>query len=213
MSNRRFLSLVQCRWVIALSLLWPAYAGPDEDREAVIAALQEIQDIVGHWQGNGSLDDKSAGWDESIECQWKFNKNGRVSLYLKFGGKTEKARAHIFEEAMITFDPAREVYVLRAYVANQDEPLELEGKPKTASTMVFDRTNKEGADDRVDRIDLKLLNDGDRLVYSVHRRIGKSGAVSPARHGRTQPQGHLSRRGRLDRSQMHCHRRRGHHCR
>lgn len=144
---------------------------PSDD---VMDALKEIQDIVGQWEGSGK-GGASEGWDEKVECAWKFNKSGKVSLYLTFADKDKKSAGRVLDEAMITYDPSKKVYSLKAYRhgADNDTPLVFEGK-KAKSGLLFDRVNKGSAKDAIDRIDLKVINDGDRIVYTTHKRVGQT---------------------------------------
>jgi YHS domain-containing protein len=163
----------------------PAPAADDESAaEERMAKLKDIQEIVGTWEGSGSGEAvKGKGFDEGIDCTWKFRKDGKVSLYLTFKekeGKEKESGARLLDEAALTYDAERELYVLRAYRHNageEAEPLVFEGKPKTRTNLVLDRVlgkGKKESGDGLDRIDLKILNDGDRIVYSFHRRIGES---------------------------------------
>lgn len=152
--------------------------GADEksdQSEEVMAALQDIQSIVGEWQGSGKSEG-SKGWDEKIHCSWKFNKNGRVSLYMTFADKADQEEGRLLEEAMITYDPAKQEYLFRAYKANDpdNEVITFEGKKASAGSLVLDRVEKGNAKDNLDRLDIKLLNDGDRIVYAFQRRVGQS---------------------------------------
>lgn len=148
-------------------------APADESQDKVMDALKSIQQVVGDWEGSGTSD-KSKGWDEKINCTWKFAKGGRVSLYFTFAnieGKDSSGR--IIDEAMITYDPEQEQYVLAAYKANKNDVIQFAGKAKTPNNLVLDRVNAAEQDD-LDRLDIKILNDGDRLVYTFQRRVGRS---------------------------------------
>ncbi|MGL4464085.1 MAG: hypothetical protein ACRC1K_18180 [Planctomycetia bacterium] len=181
-SNRRFRfsTIAACgAMVVAATLSARAADEPVKkvDTEAVQENLKHVQEMVGQWQGSGKSD-KSQGWDETIECAWKFGKGGKVSLYFQFGdpaeGETKAGR--LLSEGMLTFDPEKERYIFRAYSAdaNNDEVMEFAGAAKSNTNLVLDRVSKGEVADSMNRLDLKILNDGDRLVYTFQRRIGKS---------------------------------------
>lgn len=156
-----------------------------DESEDVMEALQSIQEIVGEWGGSGKFEGGSGaniqGWDEKVACTWKFNKSGKVSLYLTFADKDDKSKGRLLDEGMITFDPEKKTYLFRAYKTggSDDALVQFEGKPKTKTNIVFDRIEKGDADDQLDRFDLKILNDGDRLVYAFQKRLGKSKVYRP----------------------------------
>lgn len=152
-------------------------AEPTQEDSAA-GALKEIQDLVGEWEGTGKSD-ASEGWEEKISGRWKFGA-GKSSLYFHLADVKNSGEGRLLDEFMIAFDPAKETYVLKAYAKGaSDEPLAFSGKARSPSHLVFDRDRKGGATDPVDRIELKLLNDGDRLVYTVQRRIGASSRYRP----------------------------------
>lgn len=144
--------------------------------DPAMEALQKVQDIVGHWKGSGS-GDHSKGWDESLECVWKFKKDGKCGLYLKLVDSKKKTAGRLFDEAAITFNADKNVYVLKANKAGDDTEaalVQFEGKFASDSNLVFDRIEKGDAKDAFDRIDFKVINGGDRVVYTVQRRVGQS---------------------------------------
>ena len=159
--------------------IWRGAVVADDAADAAIEALQEVQDIVGNWNGLGAKSDKSAEWAEKIDCQWKFGKDGAVALQLAFANQTDKEKGRLLEKALLTYDPAKKVYRLQVFKQGdgaESTPLEFEGKRQKAG-LLFDRVKKaaaKDAKDAFDRLDLKVLNDGDRIVYSLHRRVGQS---------------------------------------
>jgi len=152
-----------------------------ESDPAVMEGLQEVQEIVGQWEGLGAAADKSKNWEEKTDVAWKFNKNGKVSIYWTFQDQKGKEKGRVFEEGMLTYDPAKKIYRFKAYKAGSDDEkdvLEFEGK-KSKSGLTMDRVNKGKAKDELDRVDLKVLNDGDRIVFSISRKIGTSKVLKP----------------------------------
>ena len=165
----------------------PAFADDEEKKAktendpAVMEGLQDVQDVVGQWEGLGANSDKSKNWEEKTDVAWKFNKNGKVSLYWTFQDQKGKDKGRVFEEGMLTYDPAKKVYRFKAYKAGSEDEkavLEFEGK-KTKSGLTMDRVNKGKAKDEIDRVDLKVLNEGDRVVFSILRKIGAGKVFKP----------------------------------
>lgn len=160
--------------VAALVLLATPAARADGPDDAV-EALQQVQDVVGQWDGDGAKADKTAAWAETVDSQWKFGKNGKVSIYLTFKAKDKaKERGRLLDEAMLTWDAAKNKYRLKAYpVGGGEAAIEFEGALKK-NTLTLDRVNKGKSKDDLDRLDLKVINDGDRVVYTAYKRVGQS---------------------------------------
>lgn len=137
--------------------------------------IARIQDLVGSWHGSGKSD-KSKGWDEAVECAWKFKRDGKCGLYLKLKDGKAKSVGRVFDEMSIVYNADAKCFVLKANVAGDDAAptLQFHGKLASPTNIVFDRVDKGDAADAFDRLDFKLLNEGDRLVYSVARRIGQT---------------------------------------
>jgi YHS domain-containing protein len=167
-------------WLTLLAAIFVPFVvvGADDDsQDAVMDALKSIQAIVGEWEGSGNSD-KSKGWDEAINCSWKFAEKGRVSLYFTFTDKKDaKTAGRLIDEAMITYDPAKKQYKFLAYKAGEEDVVEFVGEAKSETNLLLDRVKPAG--DNLDRLDIKLLNDGDRLVYTFQRRIGRSSVYRP----------------------------------
>lgn len=147
--------------------------GRAEDSDAGLAGLQQIQELVGEWEGSGTSD-QSKGWDEKVGCQWKFGGNSEPSIVLEVAADENKPDARVLEKGVLTFDPENEIFRFTASIPGEKATLRFEGKKKTASNLVLDRVEKGNAKDLLDRMDVKIINEGDRLVYTFHKRIGKS---------------------------------------
>ena len=160
-------------FLLAASLQAADDAKTGEAADPALAALQQVQDVVGAWEGLGAKADKSAEWTEEMSFAWKFGKGGKMSLYAKFKDGKDDKPGRLFDQAAIMFDPAAKKYVLKAYRKDAEEPLEFVGV-RHDSGLRFDRVKKGNARDDLDRVEWKILNDGDRVVYSVARRIGKT---------------------------------------
>jgi YHS domain-containing protein len=73
---------------------------------------------------------------------------------------------------VLTYDAAKKKYLLSATKPGDAEnALEFEGK-RTKSGVLFERVKKGKAKDELDKLEFKILNEGDRIVYNVQKRIG-----------------------------------------
>jgi YHS domain-containing protein len=160
---------------------WATGGDKQKDDDVVLQRLQEVQDVVGTWTGSGK-GARSEGWNERVECRWQFDrKKGTTAIVFTFRPDAKATDAPLLEQATLTFDPAKSTYVLTVRQGRDDggAPLIFEGKPKSKTNLIFERVEKGQAKDALDRLDLKILNDGDRLVYSFHRRLGASRKFRP----------------------------------
>lgn len=146
------------------------------EAESPMAAIQKIQDLVGAWHGSGKSE-QSKGWDEAIQCAWKFKKDGKCGLYLQWSDGKSKSAGRLFDEMAIVYDGNARVYLLKANKAGDESAsatVQFRGKLVSPTNLAFDRVEKGGAGDSLDRIDVKILNGGDRIVYTIARRIGQT---------------------------------------
>lgn len=159
------------RWIRCLLLLLVAFPSlrTRAEESTAMQKLQEVQELVGQWHGIGTIG-RSKSWKESVHCQWDLA-DEQPMLELAIEGEDENA---LFEQASLTYDSQKGDYVLTAKLAGGDSEVEFRGQAKTPQNLILDRVAKGRAKDDLDRIDLKVLNEGDRLVYSLHRRIGMS---------------------------------------
>ena len=132
----------------------------------MLEALRPYQGLVGHWKGVGtSL--TSSGWNETIETTWGFrNKDGRVSIDFHVdGGK-------LVQVALLTYNPQSKRY---RFIAKDDKGKVryFEGKPHGKQGLRLARVD-EKAKDGFDRIEIKLVRGGDKLIYSFGRKKGRT---------------------------------------
>ena len=134
--------------------------------------LKAVQELVGDWEGNGRSKD-SRGWDENVKCAWKFQDDA-ASLHLAFEpGRKDKGR--LLDEGVLTWSDGKYVFKARKVgTKGEDGLLVFEGKAESDTNLVLERVKKGKADDDLDQLDVKILNKGDRIVYSFKRRIGRS---------------------------------------
>lgn len=149
-----------------LTLMTVVIAGAEPPQKAMLDELRPFQAIVGTWNGDGSSS-KSSGWKESIEATWGFReKDGRVSLNLYVTG------GRLFESGLLTYDPTDKTFRF----VGQDKKaniLRFAGQPVGSQTLRLDRADKEYTD-HVDRLEIKLVRGGDKLIYKSLKKVGKT---------------------------------------
>jgi hypothetical protein len=128
-------------------------AGPAKE------ALQELQDYVGGWKGNGTSErDKTAIWKEAMSWSWRF-KSGDSWLVL------EVADSKFFKSGELRFLPDKMVYQLTA-IDRSDKSLVFQGTLKK-SYLTLERVDPKTKETQ--QLKLNAASGGDRLVatYSV----------------------------------------------
>lgn len=140
------------------------HAQSAEPNRAMLNALRPLDGFIGIWKGTGTSQ-RSAGWTESITVNWGFReKDGRVSINFVVDG------GQLFEAAVLTFDPDAKLYRFIARPKKGDA-MRFEGKPFGRQTLRLERADKD-AKDNLDRLDLKLVRSGAKLVYAFSERKG-----------------------------------------
>lgn len=130
-----------------------------------LEALRPLHGVVGSWQGEGSSA-KSSGWREKMDVLWGYReKDGRVSIEFHPAGNP------IFTRGLLTYDAEKEEYQFLA-VAKGDAVLRFRGKPAGAQTIRLDRA--EEASDKLDRVEIKLLREGDKMLFTFSSKKGKT---------------------------------------
>lgn len=185
--TRVWLERTICLLTTLVPLLALATLG-QESAPSAMEKLQAVQELVGSWHGSGTSD-RIKTWDEQLDCQWTFGPDDEASLELAVGSEseqTDRPDGRVFESATLSFVAKAKVYRLKLVpvapsrrstttgATRSDGPLWFAGIAKTPRNLVLDRIERGAAKDLLDRLDIKLLNDGDRLVYSFYRRVGKS---------------------------------------
>jgi len=138
-----------------------------------IAALKPFAKFVGSWQGTGTSETQR-DWKEKLECSWGFRKrDGRASLnFVLEGSKRVNEGGKLFNEGVLSFDPAEKKYRFAARTT-KDEVLRFEGKPISDAGLRLERVD-EGATDHLDRLELKVLRGGDKILFDFRRKRGTS---------------------------------------
>ncbi len=154
------------RFTFAASLLafaLPARAEPPNP--AQLEALRPFANAVGAWEGDGQSE-QDAGWKAKATATWGFREaDGRVSLDFVVEGKLLKA-------ARLTWQPDTKKFRFACKDA-ADKKLEFLGEAVDAATIRLDRTD-EGATDKLDRLELKILRGGDKLSLDFRRKLGRT---------------------------------------
>lgn len=89
---------------------------PTADREAVRQGLAKFHALIGGWRGTGQpVRNSSRGaWSETADWLWEVKKDG---LALKYEVKNGK----ILKSGRLTYDPAKQLYVLKATLADKTD--------------------------------------------------------------------------------------------
>jgi hypothetical protein len=131
-----------------------------------LAGLLPYANCVGAWSGSGSSE-KSSGWKEKIDGRWGFReKDGRVSINFYIEG------SKLIKVGLLSFDPEGAKFRFSAKNA-KDETIRFEGKQAAEGHLRLERIDKEG-EDHLDRLELKLLRGGDKLLFDFRRKKGKN---------------------------------------
>lgn len=134
-------------------------AEPTKEQEQAKEALQELNEFIGKWDGNGGppITNPKPGeiWEETMDWSWKFNREGDSWIVFSTeGGK-------ILPNGELRYLPEEEVYQL-IVTDSDDNQRVFEGE--------FDRGRLELVYEDPDTSDKQRLilstnNDGARLVY------------------------------------------------
>ncbi|MFO0947688.1 MAG: hypothetical protein U1D30_17490 [Planctomycetota bacterium] len=140
----------------------PAAATETWDEEE-IEALRPISGIVGRWSGTGT-GAKVLDWKETIAGRWGLRpKDGRVALEMHVDGKFLNA-------GLVSFDKAANQFVLTVREAG-GTVRHFRGELVGGQSLRLDRV-EEGAKDGFDRAELRLVQEGDKLIYSFSKKRG-----------------------------------------
>ena len=105
------------------------------DAEQTKAALQELAEFIGQWNGNGegAVEGKKALWKETWSWSWKFNKDGDQAIQLDIkDGK-------FFSKALVKYDLEKKVYLITA--ADQDGADQDFGGKIAKGKFILERTD------------------------------------------------------------------------
>lgn len=177
LSRRHFSRANRFGWfiaaVIGFSAMVPAIGAPDESPSTeervvewdddVIAALRPLAGIVGNWTGTGN-GAKVLDWPETVTGRWGLRpKDGRVALEMHVQG-------NFLDAGLLTYDKAADQFVFTAREAG-GTVRHFRGDWAGEQSLRLDRAD-EGAKDGFDRAEVRLVQDGDKLIYAFSKRRG-----------------------------------------
>jgi len=151
---------------VAVAIAGVVHAAAAEPNQDMLAALRPFHGLVGNWKGTGTSTN-STGWREGAESLWGFReRDGRVSLnvYVDDG--------KLLDVGLLTYDPKSEQFRFIARDKSKNV-IRFEGKPVGKQSLQLDRVDKE-AKDGLDRLEIKLVRGGDKLIYSFRRKKGRT---------------------------------------
>src|SRR5262249_39149245 len=98
-----------------LLLSRPAWTADADDKQTVKEALQELNDYIGGWKGNGSVEQNAREtWKEQVRWGWRFKKDDIFLTINITGGR-------YFKGGQLRYLPARKRYQLKALDASGKE--------------------------------------------------------------------------------------------
>jgi hypothetical protein len=142
-----------------LVLFGSAFAGRGGNKDEVREALQELNDYIGQWNGNGSVpDNKLATWPEKADWSWGFK--GKDAWL-----RVTTPKGKFFRGGEMRYLPDDGVYQLT--LRDKDDKAKVfKGKFKN-KRLVLDRVDPKTKD--TEQIQMNMAGGGIRLVltYSV----------------------------------------------
>lgn len=143
-------------------------AGAAELDRAMLEGLKPMAALVGQWTGQGTSP-TSPGWGESIAANWGFRESdGRVALEL-FVDPVGNDKPPL-EAGLVTFDPQSKEF---GFVARLRDKRVLHFRGALAGERIL-RLARVDADarDGFDRVEIKLVRGGDKLIYAFSKKLG-----------------------------------------
>jgi hypothetical protein len=143
--------------VLAL-FLRPAAAQDGDEQKMIKEALQELNDYIGLWKGNGTNEkDKLAIWKENADWSWRFKgKDAWLRLTLTPGKHFKGGELH--------FLPDRELYQMTMQDSSGKKQV-FEGKLKKHKLTLERRDPDSGA---TQQIQMNLAGGGIRFIYAYN---------------------------------------------
>jgi YHS domain-containing protein len=135
-----------------------AHSADSKETEKVKAALQQVQEFIGDWKGNGGPPTKDPKanelWKETMNWGWRF-KGDDIWLNVEF--KDSKT----FESGALRYMPDKKLYTLTMIDKAKKEQV-FQGELKKG-ILTLTRTDPESMDKQT--ITMSTNNEGARLVY------------------------------------------------
>ncbi len=132
-------------------------ADAKKDSEKAKAALQELSEFIGQWNGNGegTVEGKKALWKETWNWSWKFGKDGADPAL-----QVEIKDGKFFSKALVKYDVEKKVYFVTA--ADKDgHDQEFTGK-LVKGKFVLERSDAKTKD--VYRLTVNTAAEGIRFI-------------------------------------------------
>ena len=135
--------------------------------EAAKAALQELGEFIGQWNGNGegTIDGKKLLWKETWSWGWKFAKDAEPAIQLEIkDGK-------FFGKAVVKYDLEKKVYLVTA-ADKEGKDQQFTGK-LVKGKFVLERTDAKNKD--LYRFTVNTAAEGIRFVALYEKVAGGKG--------------------------------------
>jgi hypothetical protein len=150
---------------VTLALALRSAAAQESDEKKVKEALQELNDYIGPWKGNGTSEkDRLAIWKEHADWSWRFKgKDAWLTLTLDKGKH--------FKSGELRYQPEREVYEM-TMVDKEGKKLVFDGKVKRGKVTLERKDPDSGA---TQQIQMNLAGGGIRFIYTYSvKRAGRT---------------------------------------
>jgi hypothetical protein len=137
-------------------VLRSAAAGDSDEQKKVKEALQELNDYIGPWKGNGTSEqDRLAIWRESADWSWRFKgKDAWLTLKLDPGKH--------FKGGELRYLPDQELYQMT--MTDKDGKKQVfDGKVKKGKLVLERKDPDSGA---TQQLQMNLAAGGVRLIYT-----------------------------------------------
>jgi YHS domain-containing protein len=153
--------LTAVAWIL---LATPIAAGEPAARSAHREALAPWQGVVGTWRGTGQPQRGSArgAWTESCQWSWRFDKHEAALVFDSPEGKYFASGSLTVGERPGTFELAAR--------SSAGEPVRYAGTKDEAGQLVL--TAEKPTEGQPQRISLRLVAGGERLVILFERKLG-----------------------------------------
>jgi hypothetical protein len=134
----------------------PAPAAKKDSSSKVKKALQELNDYIGAWKGNGSIArNQRETWKESVDWSWRFKKNDAWLKFTVKGGRYLKG-------GELRYLPRKEHYQLTA-LTKDDKKVVYEGKLKKGR-LILERLDPKTRETQ--QLKMNMAGGGIRFVYT-----------------------------------------------
>ena len=139
--------------------------------------LAPLQAYVGEWRGIGlpKRGSNQGAWSETSEWSWQFA-DGRASLV------AELNRDKYFSRIELRPGDNPEQFAVRAMPAESDQPVPFQGSLENGELIAVAEQSRDG---EPEKISVRLVADGDRMLVLYERRLGEDSFARLAEVGST----------------------------